>query len=108
MPYVADLVEDSFVRAQSEPSDYCVGLELADRGEVLFLQRLPVWITAVVSGERVQLHAAHAHLRWTCTCGGAEGGRMCRHVVALAREAGRRSPRKNMQAGDSDTSDAAT
>lgn len=97
MPYVADLVAEPFIRAYSEPLDYSQGVALADRGEVQFLQRLPVWVTAVVTGEHAQLHAAHAHLRWECTCREAEGGRMCRHVVALAQEVGRRPQRQESQ-----------
>jgi uncharacterized Zn finger protein len=98
MPYVADLVEERFIRAHSEPLDYDQGVALADRGAVSFLQRLPVWVTALVAGERAQLHAAHAHLKWDCTCSEAEGGGMCRHVVALAREVGRRSPHQKTRA----------
>ena len=93
MPSVADLIDDTALRALADEETYSRGRELADR--VRMASFGPLRIVATVDSDApasVELTVTPTGLGWTCSFGDASPALICPHVIAVALETWRRSP----------------
>ena len=96
MPSVADLVDDATLRRLADAETYARGVESAARVRLSAFGPLRVAAT-VETGEtpaEVELAVAEDELAWSCSAGDASSALICPHVIAVAVETWRRSPKR--------------
>ena len=101
MASVADLVSPDVLQRLATPDDLRAGSAMANAGAVRLTTFGPLNVLATVDTDGP---AAHVELRggsvltFECSCAAGRSGAFCGHIVAVAVETWRRSPRRRAPA----------